>query len=99
MRKHGRTLSVVTALIALMVSIQALAKSDKPEPVGHLVPSSTLIQFLPSIDNERIHLTIVAPDGTTMAAQFPNGKVPTVRLQDLFGGRPSDGAYLYELRV
>ena len=85
--------------LALLLSTAVFAKSDKPEPVGHLSPSPSGVHWLPAIDHDRIDLTIIAPDGTVYSKQFPNGSIPSFRLQDLGSGKLPDGAYAYELRV
>lgn len=87
------------AAVALLLSTTMFAKSDKPEPVGHLSPSPSGVQWLPTIDHDRIDLTIIAPDGTVYSKQFPNGNIPAFRLQDMGPDKLPDGAYLYELRV
>jgi hypothetical protein len=51
-----------------------------------------------AVDNERIVLTVVAPNGAVYHKEFMAGSTPSFRLQDL-GGRLTDGPYTYELRV
>jgi hypothetical protein len=87
------------AALFLLLSSALFAKSDKPEPVGHLSASPFAVSWVPGIDHERIDLTIVGPDGTVYSKQFPNGNAPAFRLQDLGAGKLPDGAYVYELRV
>ncbi|MGZ8810536.1 MAG: hypothetical protein ACXW29_05285 [Thermoanaerobaculia bacterium] len=85
-------------LVTLLLSTVALAKSEKPEPVDHLSAASSLVQWPPTIDHERIALTIIAPDGTSWSKEFPFGKIPSFRLRDM-ADKPLDGEYAYELRV
>jgi hypothetical protein len=51
-----------------------------------------------AIDHEMVILTVVGPNGAVFHKEFARGSAPSFRLQDL-GGRLTDGAYTYELRV
>jgi hypothetical protein len=84
-------------MLCVLVSTVALAKSDRPEPVARMAASSSSIQWQPVVANEKIVLTVIAPDGTVFQKEFAGG-TPSFRLQDL-AGKPMDGPYTYELRA
>src|SRR5213075_2836750 len=85
-------------VFTLMFVLAAFAFAAPPDPVAHMNPSASAIQWVPTGDNEKITLVIVAPDGSTYTKDFASGNMPQFRLQDLPANN-GDGAYLYELRV
>jgi len=90
---------VLIALGCLLLSTLSFAKPSGPEPVGHLTTSASSVQWMTSaIDHEMVILTVVGPNGAVFHKEFARGSAPSFRLQDL-GGRLTDGAYTYELRV
>ncbi|HXH40398.1 MAG TPA: tail fiber domain-containing protein [Thermoanaerobaculia bacterium] len=98
-RSMYRSIPILTSLVCLLLlPTLSFAKSSSPEPVGHLSASASAVQWMPAGDNERIVLTVVAPNGAVFHKEFTAGTAPSFRLQDL-GGRLTDGPYTYELRV
>ena len=97
-RKLSRTLLAPVMCLLLLPTI-AFAKSEKAEPVGHMSPSASAVQWQPSVENEKIVLRVVAPDGTTYTREFVSGSTPSLRVQDLGNGKINDGIYTYELLV
>jgi hypothetical protein len=92
--------NISRVLLASIVSLALLsATAFAAEPVGHMSPSPSAVQWQAGADNEKIVLKVVAPDGTTYTKEFPSGTAPSVRLQDLGNGKVADGAYSYELLV
>lgn len=89
---------LISLVCLLLLPTLSFAKSSTPEPVGHLSASASGVQWMAAVDNERIVLTVVAPNGAVYRKEFTAGTTPSFRLQDL-GGRVTDGAYTYELRV
>ena len=90
---------VLISLGCLLLSTLSFAKPSGPEPVGHLTTSASSVQWMTSaIDHEMVILTVVGPNGAVFHKEFARGSAPSFRLQDL-GGRLTDGAYTYELRV
>jgi Chaperone of endosialidase len=84
----------------LAVSLLLASTAFAGDPVGHMSASASGVSWAPSIDHDRIVLTITAPDGTTYAREFASGNAPSFRPQDLPGkGKVQDGVYTYELRV
>ncbi|HEX9459678.1 MAG TPA: tail fiber domain-containing protein [Thermoanaerobaculia bacterium] len=51
-----------------------------------------------AVDHEMVILTVMGPNGAVFHKEFARGSAPSFRLQDL-GGRLTDGAYTYELRM
>lgn len=83
----------------LLLPTLSFAKPSGPEPVGHLTASGASVQWMTSaIDHEMVVLTVVGPNGAVFHKEFARGSAPSFRLQDL-GGRLTDGAYTYELRM
>jgi hypothetical protein len=83
----------------LLLATLSFAKSSGPEPVGHLTASASSVQWMTSaVDHEMVILTVVGPNGAVFHKEFARGSAPSFRLQDL-GGRLTDGAYTYELRI
>ncbi len=83
----------------LLLPTLSFAKPSGPEPVGHLTASASSVQWMTSaVDHEMVVLTVVGPNGAVFHKEFARGTVPSFRLQDL-GGRLTDGAYTYELRM
>jgi hypothetical protein len=80
----------------VLIVLAAVTGFAAPDPVANMHPSASAIQWTPSVDNEKITLVVIAPDGTTFTKDFTTGNLPQFRVQDLTAG---DGAYLYELRV
>ena len=90
---------VLISLGCLLLPTLSFAKPSGPEPVGHLTTSASSVQWMTSaIDHEMVILTVVGPNGAVFHKEFARGSAPSFRLQDL-GGRLTDGAYTYELRV
>jgi Chaperone of endosialidase len=89
---RGLLASVVCLLLLPAVAFAA-------EPVGHMSPSPSAVQWQPGVENEGIVLRVVAPDGTVFTKEFPSGSAPSFRLQDLGNGKVTDGVYSYELLV
>jgi len=90
---------VLLSLGCLLLPTLSFAKPSGPEPVGHLTTSASSVQWMTSaIDHEMVILTVVGPNGAVFHKEFARGSAPSFRLQDL-GGRLTDGAYTYELRV
>lgn len=101
MMNQARNISrmlLAPTLCLLLLPAMAFA-SDKPEPVGHMLASPAVVQWQPGVENEKIVLKVIAPDGTAYTKEFPSGSAPSLRLQDLGSGRSVDGAYSYELLV
>jgi hypothetical protein len=101
---QARNISISRTLLAsvmclLLLPTIAFAKSEKAEPVGHMSPSASAVQWQPSVENEKIVLRVVAPDGTTYTREFVSGSTPSLRVQDLGAGKINDGVYTYELLV
>ncbi len=87
------------SLSCLLLPTLSFAKSSGPEPVGHLTASASSVQWMTSaVDHEMVILTVMGPNGAVFHKEFARGSAPSFRLQDL-GGRLTDGAYTYELRM
>ncbi len=97
-RNIARRLLAPVMCLVLFPAV-ASAKSEKMEPVGHMSPSASAVQWQPSVENEKIVLRVVAPDGTTYTREFVSGSAPSLRVQDLGSGKINDGVYTYELLV
>jgi hypothetical protein len=82
----------------LLLPTLSFALSSSPEPIAHPSASASSVQWMTTVDRERIILTVVAPNGAVFHKEFTSGVTPTFRLQDL-GGRLTDGPYTYELRI
>jgi hypothetical protein len=82
----------------LLLPTLSFAKSSSPEPVAHMTASASSVQWMTSVDHEKVVLTVVGPNGAVFTKEFSLGTVPSFRLQDL-GGRLTDGSYTYELRM
>jgi hypothetical protein len=89
---------LISLLILTLTATVAFAKSDRLEPVAKMNPSASGISWQPSVDHEKMVLTIIAPDGTRYAKEFASGNAPLFRLQDL-PGKAGDGVYQFELRL
>lgn len=89
---------LLSLVLLLLLPTLSFAKPIGTEPVGHLSASGASVQWMTAVDNERIVLTVVAPNGAVYHKEFVAGSTPSFRLQDL-GGRLTDGPYTYELRV
>ena len=89
---------LVSLICVLLLPTLSFAKSSSPEPIGRLSASASGVQWSPATSNERIALTVVAPNGAIYHKEFAAGTAPSFRLQDL-GGRLTDGPYTYELRA
>ncbi len=82
----------------LLLPTLSFALSSSPEPIAHPSASASSVQWMTTVDRERIILTVVAPNGAVFHKEFTSGVTPSFRLQDL-GGRLTDGPYTYELRI
>ena len=91
------SLSLVTLLFPLLAG--AAVKEGAAEPVAHVTRGAAAIAFQPTVDHERILLTISTPNGEVMTREFVAGKNPSFSLQDLAKGTAVDGSYTFELRV
>jgi hypothetical protein len=86
-----------TLLPSIVCLLLLPAAAFAAEPVGHMSASPSAVQWQAGVDNEKIVLRVVAPDGTEFTKEFPSGSTPSFRLQDLGLGKISDGVYSYEL--
>ena len=82
----------------LLLPTLSFALSSSSEPIAHPSASASSVQWMTTVDRERIILTVVAPNGAVFHKEFTSGVTPSFRLQDL-GGRLTDGPYTYELRI
>ncbi len=99
MQARSMSRYVLVAIVCLLLlPTLSLAKSSSPELVGHLTAAATAAQWVTAGGHERVALTVIAPNGAVYHKEFAAGTTPAFSLQDL-GGRLTDGAYTYELRV
>lgn len=78
-----------------IIPIAALA-GDKADPVGKANHGPAVIEWTPTVDHEKLTLTVVGPNGTVSQKNFGRGQNPSFRLNDLNG---VEGLYTYEIRV
>jgi hypothetical protein len=93
MRSRFISLLVVLAFTAFPVVVSA----DAPENIGHVLISSTSIDWLGSLAHDELTLTVQMPDGTNFSKSFNSAAAARLGLNDIPGRQ--DGIYHYDLRL
>jgi hypothetical protein len=97
--KSWRLLISLTLAVTCF-SVSALAQSSKKrEPIASVSLQSTVVQWAPHVDHERLALTVSTPDGEVFREEFESGRAPTFELVGKRGAILPDGYYKYELRL
>jgi hypothetical protein len=93
-----------SAFIPMAVAVLSLVPltgfaGEKKDTVGRISAGATQVEWQIGVDNEKVMLTVVGPEGVTYEKAFPAGKNPALRMQDGPNKTLPDGSYTYELRV
>lgn len=96
--KRPFVLLSIGALFILNAVPAFAANPARNESVARVSGSTSAIEWQPSIDNERLLLTVSGPDARVYVKDFPGGRPVVFRAADL-DKLASDGTYIYELRV
>ncbi len=92
---------VIFLFLALAISAAAFAAKPTTEPfaLGEATISASSIQWQATGAYERVILTVSGPEGFSFSKEFPAGRAPMLRVQDLGTNGPVDGSYTWELRL
>lgn len=93
------TAILMAFILCFLGAAQAAAGVDRDKPVADVMIGSSGINFLPKVSYGRLVVTAARPDGSMFEKTFDSGSTPYLDLSSIYGERPLDGSYTYELRV
>ncbi|MDQ3283297.1 MAG: hypothetical protein M3Q69_18010 [Acidobacteriota bacterium] len=93
------TRSIFGRITSILVVFALAGAAFAGNAVGRATGGGASIEWQTAVTgHDRIQLTVVGPDGEAYVKEFPAGRNPSFRLQDL-GGVAADGQYAFSLRV
>jgi hypothetical protein len=92
---------VYLMVLAMCFSVSALAQSSSQsvERVAPVSSDSSQVRWQPTVEYDRIVLTVSTPGGAVLRKEFESGVPPSFKITDDQGLNLADGHYVYELRV
>jgi hypothetical protein len=103
MRHLRKTLAALVFGVVLASLSQFPASAGEPprpeNAVARVNIAPTSVDWSPTVDYERLVLTVAGPNGFVSRQELEAGKTPSLNLFDKSGERLPDGIYRYELRI